>query len=370
MQRSSSSKAARIRTAWYIVLVDVKGTMELNIGWKYSDGTFGLFSDTGNKSKSRPPWGNVIDCSLQTLKNKRNETNDYMMFQNRGFQKKAFKCIEMNPVLSGVNDFTSCVVEMRSGGRENVLALFLSLMVKSKQFSSHRVGVHDDNGINVDKTGVTEETLKEHGSSIEELSSFVELALKHALRVDSRNEVMSKIESGKKRKGSDDIPVKAKLSKVDKVVDEMKAELDDKTGLELTFQQKFMGRADIPLSKLKVSTEVALPLNPLKVSGLAAGMLQRFDPSQMSVMATPATGEPFDATKLQDNCYDVFHGRHRIAALQQLEKKGMLDKLLGMERKMVTVHIVNVRCPTQVNYGALRGNEIQSDWVRKPHLRQ
>jgi len=40
---------------------------------------------------------------------------------------------EMNPVLSGVNDFTSCVVEMRSGGRENVLAIFLSLMVKSKQ---------------------------------------------------------------------------------------------------------------------------------------------------------------------------------------------------------------------------------------------
>ena len=59
---------------------------------------------------------------------------------------------------------------------------------------------------------MTEETLKEHGSSIEELNSFVKLALEHALRVDSRNEVMSKIESGKKRKGSDDIPVKAKLS--------------------------------------------------------------------------------------------------------------------------------------------------------------
>ena len=56
---------------------------------------------------------------------------------------------------------------------------------------------------------------------------------------------------------------------MDKVDDDKKAELDDTTGLELTFQQKFMGRADIPLSKLKVSTQVALPLNPIKVSGLA-----------------------------------------------------------------------------------------------------
>ena len=30
-------------------------------------------------------------------------------------------------------------------------------------------GILDDNGINVDKTGVSEETLKEHGSSIEDL---------------------------------------------------------------------------------------------------------------------------------------------------------------------------------------------------------
>ena len=157
---------------------------------------------------------------------------------------------------------------------------------------------------------------------------------------------------------------------MDKVDVEKKAELDDPTGLEVEFHQKFMGRADIPLSNLKVSPQVALPMNPIKVSGLAAGMLQRFDPTQMSVMATPASGRPFDVNKLEDNCYEVFHGRHRLAALQQLEKKGKLDKLMGMERKMITVHIVNVNCPTQSNYGALRGNEIQSDWVRKPHLHE
>ena len=49
MERSSSSKAARVRTAWFPILVDVKGTVELNIGWKYTDGTIGSFSDTGKK---------------------------------------------------------------------------------------------------------------------------------------------------------------------------------------------------------------------------------------------------------------------------------------------------------------------------------
>ena len=62
---------------------------------------------------------------------------------------------------------------------------------------------------------------------------------------------------------------------MDKVDVEKKAELDDPTGLEVEFQQKFKGRADIPLSKLKVSPQVALPMNIIKVSGLAAGMLQR-----------------------------------------------------------------------------------------------
>ena len=332
MIRSSSSRAARVRTSWFIIIVDIKGAAkELHIGWKYSDGSIGLYSDAGSKSKSRPPWGYVIDCSLQTLTNKRNETSDYMLFKNRAYQKKAFKCNEMNSVLSGVNDFTTCIVGLRSEGKENILAMFLSLMVKSKDFSFHKDGVHDVYGVNLDKTGVTEETLDEQGSNIVKMVSFVDLALKCAVRVDTRNEAISKLECGQKRKSSEDIPVKAKLSKVDKVDVEKKAELDDPAGLEVEFQQKFMGRADIPLSKLKVSPQVALPMNPIKVSGLAAGMLQRFDPTQMSVMATPASGRPFDVNKLEDNCYDVFHGRHRLAALQQLEKKGKLDKLMGME---------------------------------------
>ena len=60
---------------------------------------------------------------------------------------------------------------------------------------------------------------------------------------------------------------------------------------------------------------------------------------------------------------ETLRGRHRLAALQQLEKKGLLHKLEGMDRGMITVHIVNVTCSMDVNYGALRGHQIQSNWV-------
>jgi hypothetical protein len=65
--------------------------------------------------------------------------------------------------------------------------------------------------VNLNKTGVTEETLNEQGSNIGELASFVDLALKCAVRVDTRIEAISKLECGQERKSSDDIPVKAKL---------------------------------------------------------------------------------------------------------------------------------------------------------------
>ena len=122
---------------------------------------------------------------------------------------------------------------------------YVFLVVNTDHFllmetSFHKDRVHDVYGVNLDKTGVTEETLDEQGSNIVKMVSFVDLALKCAVRVDTRNEAISKLECGQKRKSSEDIPVKAKLSKVDKVDVEKKAELDDPAGLEVEFQQKFM----------------------------------------------------------------------------------------------------------------------------------
>jgi hypothetical protein len=54
----------------------------------------------------------------------------------------------------------------------------------------------------------------------------------------------------------------------------------------------------------------------------------------------------------------------------ELEKKGLLTSLRGMENKLVTCHIVRADCAIQANYGAIRGNDCQSEFVRKPFVHE
>ena len=135
IRRSNSSHAIKTRTAWFPIVVDVDGSassLEVHIGWKYYDGSLGLYSNAGKSSKSRPPWGCVIDCSLVTLQNKKNETGLYMKLQNRSYERKTFKLGEMNPALWEVNEFTSQIIALKNDGREKILSLMLSLLPKTK----------------------------------------------------------------------------------------------------------------------------------------------------------------------------------------------------------------------------------------------
>ena len=73
-------------------------------------------------------------------------------------------------------------------------------------------------------------------------------------------------------------------------------------------------------------------------------------------------------------------GRRREFHTQILEKMAMPDflprllaartEVVGKENKMVTCHIVRTDCMIQANYGALRGNDVQADYVRKPYLHE
>ena len=60
----------------------------------------------------------------------------------------------------------------------------------------------------------------------------------------------------------------------------------------------------------------------------------------------------------------------RLLALKELEKKGLLTSLRGMENKLVTCHIVGADCAIQANYGAMRGNDCQAEGVHKPFVHE
>ena len=325
-----------------------------------------------SSSPSRPPWGSVHDCSFFTEQSGHQETQDFFKFQNGSFVKKKFKLVELNSFFWEVNDFTSNVCELRQTGKDKLLALYLGLMTKSRRFNNHREGVFDDYGFRVDKTGATEEELKENGGSLEEYNKFLEKAVDSALRVNSRSDILGKLPEDVKKRTVAQTFVKTKKTKTEKVSETKEEELKAKDGLEMDFKTRFIGRSDIPLRNITVSPDVSLPIMHNKVRGIAKSMLGCYDPTQMVLMVTPVEGLPFNPNELGKNQYHVFHGRHRLLAVKQIEETGRLAELVGFENSLITCHIVNINSggSLQANYGACRGNQIQAAFTRSPFLHE
>ena len=198
-KRSNSSKADRVRTALFPVLASAEGGVkELHLGWKYADNRVGFWSNSPKSSKSRPAWGNVIGCQFKNTKNDQGEYGDYLVFQNRR-EKKAFKVKEINPALWEMNLFTQKLIDMKKEGRFELMALYLSLLVKAKTFSQNQEGVHTEDGFRLDGTDVKLEDIVKKGGSLEELRGFVENAAKCCMNVSGLKEVMEKVEGGKRK---------------------------------------------------------------------------------------------------------------------------------------------------------------------------
>ena len=372
LKRSTSSKAHRVRTGWFLVVVDVEGMgKELHVGWKFYDGKIGLFTTSPKTCKTKSPWGCVMDCSYENVLNENKEPVDYLLIQNRSFQKKGFKVSEMNPFLWTVNDFTTLIHGLRCEGKLRLLSMYLALLPKSIGFTQHKEGVNDDLGFKADNSAVTEQMLEENGGSKKDFTDFVQVALSSAIVVGDRREIVEKLPvEANKKKILNHGPAKVKCSKAEKVAELRKAELSDKAGVEIEFLESFIGRADIPLSNLKVSSKVSLPVNQFKVRGLSTLMLENYDPSQMVLMVTPVDVQQFNKENLENNQFEIFHGRHRFLAVKEIEKKGRLGELIGMEQETITCHIMKIKSPVQANYGACRGNQIQATHTRKPFLHE
>ena len=374
LERSTSSEADRVRTSFFLILVKIGDSRELHICWKYVDGSVGFFSTSANRSKSRPAWGSVIGCKFKhDLNKEKTEYFDYFIFENRGHDKKAFKNKEMNPTLWQINSFIDMVQLMRRDKKLQLLALYLGLLPKSKNFSQNQEGVHDQDGFRLDKTGVKEEDLVAKQGNLEEYREFVEKATESCMDVNNMTEAMGNVEGGKKRKsaGDGDIEVSiVKKSKAEQLKEAKELEITGKDGLEKSYIDTYIGRADVPLENLINSPKVKFPVNPFKVEGLARQIAERHDPALLCLTVCPAEGEPFNTLDLSSNKYEVIHGRHRVLALQKLDQQGLLtQKVPTMGKKMVTCYIVRTDI-VQANYASLRGNDVQSDYVRKPFLHE
>ena len=313
-KRILSSRALRCRTAWFPVVLRVEGgVLEVHVCWKYVDGSVGLFSNKAKTCKSRPPWDYIKECKFRTLRNDAGEEHDYFILHNRGLEKKAFRLDELNPILWTMNDFTSKMIELRTTGRKKLLALYLSLVLKSSDFSGHVEGTHDQDGFQVDGSGLTQQDLKDEAGSLKEYRDFVRKAKDCCLDVHQRRDALEKVEGGKSVKaGGDDFgPTKVKRSKAEQVEDEKEKELMGDEGVEKNFSNQYVGRAEVPLDNLTISTKVSMPIIQWKVHGLVKAMSQRYDPSLMSLTVIPVENTELNSDNLANCRYEVIHGRHR-----------------------------------------------------------
>ena len=185
--------------------------------------------------------------------------------------------------------------------------------MKSSDFSGHVEGTHDEDGFQGDGGGITEQDLLEEAGSLSDFRDFVRKAKVCCLDVNQRREALEKVEGGKSVKaGGDELgPTKVKRSKAEQVEDEKEKEMMGNEGVEKNFSSQYVGRAEVPLHNLTISTKVSMPIIQWKVLGLVKAMSQRYDPSLMSLTVVPVDTIELTADNLANCRYEVIHGRHR-----------------------------------------------------------
>ena len=368
MKRTVSSSASKPRTAWFLIPVKLNNTYELNIGWRYYDGSVGFYSGADRTSRVRPPWGSVVSCEWNQTTNKKGELGEYFKFMNETNKKMNFKITEMNVMLLGMNNLTQMMTSLRTGHQEILLGQYLSAIAKSEGFSHHNPEIYSALGLNLSCNGDAPIFSEKE---MEDLALMIKYTKEAAIVVAEKKEVLGKMGTLKikKSQGSEEQSL-VKKSKWELIEDARISEIDDRDGVEKSFASKYFGRADVRMENISLSEHIAIPINEIKVLGIANSMQKQFDPSLVNFTVYPATPETFDGTHPENNKYKIIHGIHRFKALQKLEKKGLLETLPNMENKTVTCFIVNVSNDSDIAYGNIRGNELASNFQRKPFIHE
>ena len=116
------------------------------------DGTVGLFSSASKNKREKHSWGEVINCFHKVI-NLIDEPEGRIIFENRGREKRGFRVTELLPNLWKVNDFTVKILELRTSGKNQLLAQYLQLLLHSKNFHQHIISEHNYLGFHIDGSG-------------------------------------------------------------------------------------------------------------------------------------------------------------------------------------------------------------------------
>ena len=362
-----SARSAHTRIGWCVEVLKLGETLELHLFKRKYGGDIVLYSPSGSRSGTKVPFGNITKCEFVVGQNvKTKDMTESFQLTNEDNRKGQFDLTLLDMFLRHQNEFTVKLGQLLVDKKYKLLAMYLSLLVRSKSFKDHNADLHQDNGFNKEVANDEEEDMANLFGSKQEYEEIMRLA--------DENATLSDIGQGSqpsKRKITDFFSKKPpkKLSKSEVVEKMFNDELEDEIGLEKSHMAAFEGRADIPIRNISVSPLLGLPVNQSKVRSIQKSMIERFDPSRAVLTVSPISGSTLDLSKVGEQKFVVVHGVHTLLAMQNLHAKGSFSKLLGIENESCLCFVVNLENkPAGHNYANLRANEIASKYQSGPTL--
>ena len=351
------SGAERSRIGWCVVpakkvsVAGGPGQFQLHTLWSSKRGVT-LWSKAGRTAVTKSSFGAIADIKYcdQVRDKKSQETISAFLLTNRSGSNAPKRLEEFNPGIWKFDDYTKSVIRLRTEGKEEELARYLSLMVKEWQ-GQEDVVIPDG-----DKEAY-EKFKQEAEASAEEVEATSQLIL----RCRGGEEV--KRQESKKEKAE------RKLNVAEQMEKDRREEVERKDSLETEMQRKYILRTAVKIDKVHLSEDIEKesPVDQDKVTRLETEMCAWFDPAQMVLTVTPDNPN-YDADKYSDRDeYTIIHGRHRLLALQSLMSRGILKHLVGMEEGTVLCWVMRGGKGV-LEMGLLKGNAIQSMEVREPRF--
>jgi hypothetical protein len=174
--KSSSSS----RVAWCPMIMKFPKNLQLFLVYKNYSGKLSFQQLTGPRSNHKVPFGQVAKCEYTSIVNSDGDVSEYFNFSNMEGQKVQFNVNILNFLTAGVSPVNQILAELRTEQKMVLISNYLSLLTKSVRFGLHRPDLYSELGFRLDGNGVTEESLKKAGGSLQEYETFLKLALASA----------------------------------------------------------------------------------------------------------------------------------------------------------------------------------------------
>ena len=358
-----SATSAHPRIGWCFEALKVGESLELHLFKKKSRGNVELYAPSGN-GKSKAPFGQIVKIEFVVKPNSNKIMTEGYQLTNEDNKIGFFEIRLLDMHLKEQNAFTTACGQFKLDKKYQLLSMYLTLLVRSKNFSSHNEDLFYEDGFCKDIDGLQVQDLVKNVGSQEEYKQILKLALENASLSDNssqpRNRKITQYFSKEPSK---------KLTKQEFLEKTFEEELNDEVGVEKVHSLAYEGRADIPITNLSVSPFLGLPVNQAKVSGIQRSMLERFNPAGAAITVSPIDGSSVDLKNIGDQKFYVVHGVHSFLAMQNLHAKGLFSALLGVEKDCVLCFVVNLgNQPAGHNYANLRDNEISFKFQTEPSV--